>query len=74
MSLVYLLKYPKIDTELYNLLISIVNSCTTNEALSARNTMIRIGIVWTDETLDDPILVQFLTKAAYAENGLQKVA
>ena len=72
MSLVYLLKYPKIDTKLYNLLISIVHSCTTNDALSARNTMIRIGIVWTDETLDDPILVQFLTKAAYAENGLQK--
>ena len=74
MSLIYLLKYQKIDTKLYNLLIWIVNSSTTNEALSARNTMIRIGIVWAEETLDDPILVQFLTKAAYAEHGLQKIA
>jgi hypothetical protein len=35
--------------------------------------MIKIGIIWTDETLDDPILRQFFTKAAYAEHGLQKV-
>ena len=74
MSLIYLVNFPKIDTVLYTKLLYIIETCTVHETLSARNTMTRMGIVWTEETLDDPILAQFLTKAAYAEYGLQKVA
>lgn len=73
MALIYLVNYPKIDTIIYNNLISIMDNCTAHDALRAKNSMNRIGIIWTEETLDDPILAQFLTKASYAENGLQKI-
>ena len=73
MALIYLIAYPKISIDLYNYLLSILSSCTHQEALSARNIMINIWLVWTENELDDTILSQFLTKAAYAEHGLQKV-
>jgi hypothetical protein len=70
----YLINYPKIDTHIYNTLIAIASSCTPGDALSAKKTMTQIGIIWTDDTHDDPIFAQFITKAAYAENGLREVA
>lgn len=72
-SLIYLINYPKIEVLLYSVLIAIVSNCTPNEALSAKNTMTRIGIIWSDNTRDDPIFAQFLTKANYAEHGLRVV-
>lgn len=74
MSLIYLVSYPEIETDLYKKLLSLISQCTNQEILSIKKIMIHIGLVWEKEDLDDPILAQFLTKAQYAENGLREVA
>jgi hypothetical protein len=73
MAIIYLIEYKNVEKNLSDELISMIVTCTAQEALSARNTMTRIGLCWTDDTLTDPIFAQFLTKAAYIENGLQKI-
>jgi hypothetical protein len=74
MSLIYLVNYPEIETDLYNKLMTIINECTDQEILSTKKIMIQLGLVWEREDLDDPIFAQFITKAAYAENGLREVS